>query len=1513
MRGKILAALAVPVLVLFLAASIFSFQSIRDLQVAGQSQDIVALLDQGEVVTTALQTEREASVAVNEAPQGREPEIIEARRLATAALTAARADTNSSLDSLRASYAELDISLLDPAVTATLVSVSENNQTLLVSVRDFVNRKAGTSAVISDRYSALVLQFLKVPQALADELTDRQVAGYLSSYVSAGRLIDAVRSEGPLVQKVLNTTLAGQAIESEQRNMTAVIAGTDAARETASTSVAALDIPQLIVERPGGQYTSMRQILGTGETERITAPLADQWAKVNTDEINSLVPLQGELSSLASDAASNEVADARTVAIYTILITVVTVLASILIALLISRRITVPLRNLAKAAQDVRAELPKLVEQVSVPGQGPELTLTTITVESTDEVGQLAAAFNDVNSTTVEVAREQAALRGSIAEMFVNVARRDHVLLNRQLAFLDELERSEEDANVLANLFRLDHLATRMRRNSESLLVLAGIDSGRRVRQPMPVSDVVRTASSEIELYDRVRLNLEADPLILGHNALNAAHLIAELLENATMFSEPHSPVEVTTNRTSRYVTVEVRDHGLGMSPEDIEAANTKVASRSASDVIGVQRLGLFVVGRLADRLGAHVLFARASDGSAGTVATVSFPGSLFVDDNDVPLQGPTDPLSASNRQATEQWMAPEAEMAVPVDLEALTDGSTSIGMPRRRSSVSTSETPAVATSTPDASDTQSAMVLPPLESANPAIDLSSPGDLNWSPAQALDERLPLGLPSRARNTEAPAAFGHLEPLQDEPILDGERRSAMFNKFRTRSSVDADATTDQPTELEQEQEQPVEAPAAFEPEVGLTHETPMSGGGVLSESRFDPSELTRSQYAIDDYESLPATGLGEFDSQYAQPDAYAPLEEQAPQDEYVAADEYVAQHDAVEHDEQPFSTSRFERPQDVQPEPQPMVIPGLEPDEDELLWSPQEEVPAAQWQDDDAPAWQPEQQWEPQADSGESTFEPVQRYESLPAIDSSRNRVAPEPQPFEPVQQFEPLPAFGSSPRAEAPAPRAPEPDVFEPVQRFEPLPGAENRSAPVDAPSRMSDLSQGFQQQQAFQQQQQGFQEPQGFQPVERFEPLPAAQAPESPVAPPAAPPLRTRGSFGDPTPQSQSADEPYRPIEQHRPIEQQRPLEQQRPPEQYRPTEPPVQSEQRFEPTPRREPAQPERDEPVRRPEPTRAEAQVESTPQWAPTVGSTPALPSFADVVADAPTRRGNARHTAETTRRGPFAWLRRRGEDNEPRPATSEVPVQRTEAPQAARPMFVPEPVQAAAPIRHSTVTAGQPFEPQPRPGQAFEPSPEPARDQQASRTMRAQQFAPLPADQAAPQQPLRVGPPAPTESRGNMWSPHRPGAAPQPGAGASVPVTELPLSGLDAGESWTPPSQINGDIASMLAMRSNIQEQALAELSQLSAYRPAAVETEQAGGLTRRTRGQVAASTDDVASQKISRDAAELRSRLSAFQSATSRGRQMPGAEPADNRGADRRTSDDGTVMNTVPDSAPRPR
>src|SRR5699024_5149796 len=194
------------------------------------------------------------------------------------------------------------------------------------------------------------------------------------------------------------------------------------------------------------------------------------------------------------------------------------------------------------------------------------------------------------------------ALRGSIAEMFVNVARRDQVLLNRQLSFITQLERTEEDPAQLEDLFRLDHLATRMRRNAESLLVLAGIDSGRRLRNPMAVSDVVRTASSEIEHYDRIDLVLTTDPSVLGHAALTVAHLLAEIMANATVFSDPTSRVEVMTAMRENGVAVSITDDGLGMDAATVAEANSRIRSSAASDVVGAQRLGMFVVGRLANR-----------------------------------------------------------------------------------------------------------------------------------------------------------------------------------------------------------------------------------------------------------------------------------------------------------------------------------------------------------------------------------------------------------------------------------------------------------------------------------------------------------------------------------------------------------------------------------------------------------------------------------------------------------------------------------------------------------------------------------------------------------------------------------------------------------------------------------------------------------------------------------------------------------------------------------------------
>ena len=304
-------------------------------------------------------------------------------------------------------------------------------------------------------------------------------------------------------------------------------------------------------------------------------------------------------------------------------------LLPILLALVVARAITRPLRGLTDAAGQVRDELPRLVESMATPGEAPDADLIRIPVTSQDEVGQLAAAFNDVNQTTMKIAREQAALRGSIAEMFVNVARRNHVLLSRQLSFIDQLERTEENPDTLDDLFKLDHLATRMRRNAESLIVLAGIDSGRRVRHAMPLSDVVRTAISEIEKYERVDMALRADPPVVGHVALTTAHLLAELLENATQFSNPDTRVFVVTSYSRRGVRVKITDAGLGMTYDEITDANQRIANPPVTDVVGSSRLGFFVVGRLARQLDARVTLRAARD--RGTVVVIDLPAALFV------------------------------------------------------------------------------------------------------------------------------------------------------------------------------------------------------------------------------------------------------------------------------------------------------------------------------------------------------------------------------------------------------------------------------------------------------------------------------------------------------------------------------------------------------------------------------------------------------------------------------------------------------------------------------------------------------------------------------------------------------------------------------------------------------------------------------------------------------------------------------------------------------------------
>ncbi|WP_206025044.1 nitrate- and nitrite sensing domain-containing protein [Micromonospora zingiberis] len=317
----------------------------------------------------------------------------------------------------------------------------------------------------------------------------------------------------------------------------------------------------------------------------------------------------------------------ETLLVVGVIITVL--LVAVLISVLIGRSLARSIRLLrSQALRIAQIELPEALARLrSVSGGVPHIDVSPAVVRSLDEIGELAEAFVAVHRSAVGVAVEQANMRRNVNAMFVNLARRSQVLVERQLELLDDLEREESDPDQLENLFKLDHLAARMRRNDESLLVLAGTESTRRWNRPIGLGAVLLAASAEIEQYQRVRHEAVADLYLVGHAVGELVHLLAELLENATAFSRPDTIVQVMARADGSGATIEVADQGLGMSPTALAEANAVLAKPPAADVATVERMGLFVVSHLAARHGIEV---RLHGGAGGLVARVRLPGSLL-------------------------------------------------------------------------------------------------------------------------------------------------------------------------------------------------------------------------------------------------------------------------------------------------------------------------------------------------------------------------------------------------------------------------------------------------------------------------------------------------------------------------------------------------------------------------------------------------------------------------------------------------------------------------------------------------------------------------------------------------------------------------------------------------------------------------------------------------------------------------------------------------------------------
>jgi len=417
----------------------------------------------------------------------------------------------------------------------------------------------------------------------------------------------------------------------------------DATLTEASTELQALGEPKYVsmladlrnsgvVPRVAGQsFSSVSEL----------APLVDGqdpadrvgWLQLGLERVDGIHGISDELLQDASAVAAAQAAVATDSAKNFMVLAGAVGLVALLMAVLIGRSISRPLVRLSRSARQLSdQELPALVESMRTGGRIVAPEIAGIEIKGRDEVAQLSHPVAEIQKVTVEVAEEQTALlhRG-ISTMFINLARRNQSLLDRQIQFIDGLERAEEDPDQLNNLFQLDHLATRMRRNAESLLVLAGGEPSHRRGQPVPVDAVLRVAVSEIEDYSRVDLRSIEPSLMPSSAAVDMAHLASELMENATQFSPPDSRVDVVGHRIADGAyQLTIADHGFGMTDEQITEANRTLARPPVVGLDMGRSLGFTVVAKIAHRLGLTVRLTATLGG--GLTAVVTMPPSMQVD-----------------------------------------------------------------------------------------------------------------------------------------------------------------------------------------------------------------------------------------------------------------------------------------------------------------------------------------------------------------------------------------------------------------------------------------------------------------------------------------------------------------------------------------------------------------------------------------------------------------------------------------------------------------------------------------------------------------------------------------------------------------------------------------------------------------------------------------------------------------------------------------------------------------
>jgi signal transduction histidine kinase len=654
-RSRLLLLIGVPTLAALLLGGFSVYSSVTSAQAYSKVQRLASLASSVTGLVQALQDERLDTVTfINLGSNGGRVSAQSTSSTASPELALLRSDdmrTNRAADQVRRLAETIGGSY--PAL------VQQQAQNAITGINDLpalrqsaVNTKLPAATVIA-AYGNTITQLLTLENEVAAGSNDASLA----DDVRVLTLVSAMKEEAAQEQAILTSSLQPDlfgvnplssqelsVLNQQEAERTANLAAFNLAATSAQRQLYnnALSSPLAAPAQADMQQAISLLSSGNPSPGGSTVSIAATNASL---VISGLRSVEQNLMSSITQQAGSQHSRALTTAVIEAVAALLVLALALLLTTIIGRSMAQPLRRLRAGALNIaNVRLPETVRLMSeTDGKDIPLEIDPIDVDSTDEIGEVARAFDQVHREALRLAANEAALRGNVNAMFVNLSRRSQTLVDRQIQLIDNLEQSEQDSERLSSLFQLDHLATRMRRNSENLLVLAGHDASRRWNQPVPLVDVLRAAVSEIEQYERVTLNVQPGIAVRGQAVNDVVHLLAELIENATSFSSAERPVTASGHLlSSGGVLLDITDEGVGMSAEEMAQANMRLDNPPVVDVAVSRRMGLFVVARLAATHGIRVRLRPADTG--GVTAHVWLP------DESVTREGAISPVPGMRR-----------------------------------------------------------------------------------------------------------------------------------------------------------------------------------------------------------------------------------------------------------------------------------------------------------------------------------------------------------------------------------------------------------------------------------------------------------------------------------------------------------------------------------------------------------------------------------------------------------------------------------------------------------------------------------------------------------------------------------------------------------------------------------------------------------------------------------------------------------------------------------------------